>query len=151
MGSVPPELLATVLDAVDARSLAEFYRELLGYVYRAGDEPPSPGETDPQADEWLVLTHPAGTPRLAFQPVPDLARATWPDNAVPQQLHLDFGVPTPDALAQQSRRAVNLGATIIEDRRDDPDEALIVHADPAGHPFCILVTASAAAPSASGG
>jgi hypothetical protein len=34
-----PRLGAVVLDTTDARSLAEFYRELLGYAYRPGDEP----------------------------------------------------------------------------------------------------------------
>ena len=29
-----PALRAVVLDATDARPLAEFYRQLLGYVYR---------------------------------------------------------------------------------------------------------------------
>ena len=34
-----PTLMHTVLDTTDARGLAEFYRELLGLRYRAGDEP----------------------------------------------------------------------------------------------------------------
>jgi hypothetical protein len=32
-----------VLDCVDARELAEFYRLLLGLRYRPGDEPPPAG------------------------------------------------------------------------------------------------------------
>ncbi len=35
-----PELQQVVLDTTDARALAEFYRELLGYRSRPGDEPP---------------------------------------------------------------------------------------------------------------
>ena len=38
-----PALRTVVLDATEARALAEFYRQLLGYVYRPGDEPPPPG------------------------------------------------------------------------------------------------------------
>ena len=38
-----PKLIHTALDAVDARALAEFYRELLGAVYRPGDEVPAAG------------------------------------------------------------------------------------------------------------
>jgi hypothetical protein len=30
---------------------------------------------------------------------------------------------------------------LLFDRSDDPDEPLIVYADPAGHPFCIFVAA----------
>jgi hypothetical protein len=138
-----PTLIATVLDAVDARALAEFWRHLLGYRYRAGDEPPPAGAPDPQGADWLVLENPSDGHRLAFQPVPSLARSTWPDPSVPQQLHLDLGVPSIEALATQHDKALSLGATLLEDRHDDPDEPLYVYADPAGHPFCIFVTPSA--------
>ncbi|WP_232510875.1 VOC family protein [Micromonospora maris] len=32
-----------MLDSTDARALAEFYRQLLGFVYRPGDEPSADG------------------------------------------------------------------------------------------------------------
>jgi hypothetical protein len=35
-------------------------------------------------------------------------------------------------------RALVLGARLLEDRSDDPEEPLRVYADPAGHPFCII-------------
>jgi Glyoxalase-like domain len=38
----------------------------------------------------------------------------------------------------QHERALALGARLLEDRSDDPEEALRVYADPAGHPFCII-------------
>jgi catechol 2,3-dioxygenase-like lactoylglutathione lyase family enzyme len=132
-----PLLRGVVLDTTDARSLAEFYRQLLGYRYRPGDEPPPPGVPDEK--DWLVLVGPPGTTRLAFQEVPTLATSTWPDPAVPQQLHLDFGVPTVDDLRAQHERALGIGARLLEDRFDDPVEPLYVYADPAGHPFCIFV------------
>lgn len=50
-----PVLRQIVLDTTDARGLAEFYRELLGYAYRAGDEAPPAGEDDPRGRDWLVL------------------------------------------------------------------------------------------------
>ena len=50
-----PALRAVVLDATDARAVAEFYRELLGYAYRPGDEAPPPGQPDPHGEDWLVL------------------------------------------------------------------------------------------------
>ena len=37
-------------------------------------------------------------------------------------------------------RAVALGARLLADRSDDPEEPLRVYADPAGHPFCIIST-----------
>jgi hypothetical protein len=43
-----PALRQVVLDGTDIRALAEFYRRLLGLRYRLGDEPPAPGQPDPQ-------------------------------------------------------------------------------------------------------
>ncbi len=126
-----PTFCQVVLDCTDARRLAEFYRELLGLVYRPGDE-------DGDAD-WLVLRTPDGLPQLAFQQVDTLPAATWPDGPVPQQLHLDLTVPTKAELEAQHERALHLGARLLRDRSDDPDEPLYVYADPAGHPFCIFV------------
>jgi hypothetical protein len=37
-----PRIAQVVLDTTDARMLAEFYRQLFGLEYRAGDEPPAP-------------------------------------------------------------------------------------------------------------
>jgi catechol 2,3-dioxygenase-like lactoylglutathione lyase family enzyme len=139
MGVSFPSLRSIVLDATDARQLAEFYRQLLGCRYQRGDEPPPPGEPDPAGQDWLVLIEPSGRARLAFQHVDELPASTWPGTQVPQQLHLDFSVPTTAELATQHGRALALGARVLEDRSADPDEPLYVYADPAGHPFCIFV------------
>jgi Glyoxalase-like domain len=128
-----------VLDATDARALAEFWRQLLGYRYRPGDEPPAAGEPDPQGRDWLVLRPPGGATLVAFQQVAALPEATWPEGPVPQQLHLDLTVATTAELDAQHERALALGARLLEDRSEDPEEPLRVYADPAGHPFCIFV------------
>lgn len=130
---VRPRLVQTVLDTTDPRRLAEFYRELLGMRYRDGDE-----TTDPDGDDWLVLTGDGCWP-LAFQKVPEITPPTWPDPAVPQQLHLDMTVPDAAALDEAHLRVLGLGARLLLDRRDDPDEPLYVYADPDGHPFCVFV------------
>jgi catechol 2,3-dioxygenase-like lactoylglutathione lyase family enzyme len=140
MAATFPALRAVVLDATDARAVAEFWRQLLGYVYRSGDESPPPGQPDPNGEDWLVLRDGAGVARLAVQAVADLPPSTWPDAGVPQQLHLDLTVPDVAALAVQRDRALALGATELQDRSADPDEPLYVFADPAGHPFCIFVS-----------
>ena len=134
-----PTLRQTVIDTTDARALAEFYRRLLGYVYRPGDEPPAVGEDDVQGRDWLILVHPTGAPQIAFQQVEALPASTWPDHRVPQQLHFDMTVPDEAALRAQHQRALDLGARLLLDRSDDPDERLYVYADPEGHPFCIFV------------
>lgn len=137
-GPAHPRVVQTVLDTTEPRMLAEFYRQLLGVEYRPGDEPPAPGEPDPHGDDWLVLRGGGGVP-LAFQKVEVLPPPTWPDPQIPQQLHLDMTVPDTATLDAQHDRALALGATLLFDRSDDPDEPLRVYADPSGHPFCIFV------------
>jgi catechol 2,3-dioxygenase-like lactoylglutathione lyase family enzyme len=143
-----PFVRQVVLDCPDARALAEFYRGLLGYAYRPGDEPPPPGEPDPVGEDWLVLRpepDAVGSGRgLAFQQVTGYEPPAWshegPDPSRQRQmLHLDMTVDGIDALGRQRDRAVALGATILFDRSDDEGEPLYVFADPAGHPFCIFV------------
>ena len=136
-----PRLRQVVLDGTDVRLLAEFYRRLLGWRYRPGDEPPPAGEPDPEGEDWLALRDPAGGVQLAFQQVASLPEATWPEGPVPQQLHLDLTVPTTADLDLQHERALALGARLLEDDADNPEEPLRVYADPAGHPFCIFVSA----------
>jgi hypothetical protein len=134
-----PRLVSVVLDTTDARGLAEFYRGLLGLTYRPGHDPPAAGEPDPAGQDWLVLRHADGRVAVAFQQVPALPEATWPEGPIPQQLHLDMTVPTTAELDRQHERAMALGARLLEDRSTDPEEPLRVYADPAGHPFCIFL------------
>ena len=128
-----PRIRQVVLDTTDARGLAEFYRQMFGLTYRPGDE-----QADPAGDDWLVLRG-DGNLGLAFQQVDELPMSTWPEPVVPQQLHLDTTVPTVDDLERHRERALALGATLLLDRTEDPDEPLYVFADPSGHPFCIFV------------
>jgi catechol 2,3-dioxygenase-like lactoylglutathione lyase family enzyme len=132
-----PQLLQTVLDTTDVRSLAEFYRQLLGLTYRPGDERPV-GDVPDDVD-WLVLTDSAGNRMLAFQQADEFPRNTWPRPGVPQQLHLDMTVSDRAALDRQRDKALALGAELRLDRSEDPDEPLYALADPAGHTFCIFV------------
>ncbi|MEU3899031.1 VOC family protein [Streptomyces sp. NPDC045251] len=136
-----PRLLQTVLDTTDPRRLAEFYRQLLGLTYRPGDEPPADGA--PEEPGWLVLRTPDGAGRMAFQLVDRLPRTTWPAHDVPMQAHLDLTVPSAEELTRQRLRAQALGAELLLDRFDDPEEPLYVFADPSGHPFCLFVVSEA--------
>jgi catechol 2,3-dioxygenase-like lactoylglutathione lyase family enzyme len=132
-----PVLLHTAIDARDCRGVAEFYRELLGLHYRPGDEPPAGDDADDV--DWLVLVDSTGARQLAFQLVDQLTPTTWPTHEVPMQAHVDFTVSSRDELERHRRRAEALGAGILLDRTDDPDEPLYVFADLSGHPFCIFV------------
>jgi hypothetical protein len=86
-----------------------------------------------------VLRDPGGGVQVAFQQVASLPEATWPEGPVPQQLHLDLTVPTTADLDLQHQRALALGARLLEDHADDPEEPIRIYADPGGHPFCIFV------------
>ena len=134
-----PVVRQVVLDTTDARGLAEFWRQVLGLTYRPGDEPPAAGEPDERGRDWLVLRGADGGPQLAFQQVVEQAATTWPDQAVPQQLHLDCTVSSVEVLAEQHERVLALGGRLLLDRTDDEQEPLYVYADPAGHPFCVYV------------
>jgi hypothetical protein len=139
-----PALRQVVLDGTDIRGLAEFYRRLLGLRYRPGDEPPAAGRPDPQGQDWLVLRGDGDRMQVAFQQVASLPEATWPEGPVPQQPHLDLTVADTAALDVQHERALALGARLLDDHSENPDEPLRVYADPAGHPFCIFVAAAPA-------
>jgi catechol-2,3-dioxygenase len=132
-----PVLLHTAIDARDFRGLAEFYRKLLGLHYREGEEPPTDGSAD-DAD-WLVLLDDAGQRVVTIQEKTDTTPPTWPSEEVPMQMHLDFKVPTVEDLARHRQHALDLGARELFDRSADDGEPLYVLADPAGHPFCLLV------------
>jgi catechol-2,3-dioxygenase len=129
-----PELMHTAIDATDCRALAEFYRQFLGLRYRPGDEI----DGNDEGADWLVLLDAEGRRVLAFNQVDSLTRPTWPSDEVPKQMHHDFRTSSVEELRRQRRRAEELGATLLHDRAD-ADEPLYVLADPAGHPFCILV------------
>jgi catechol-2,3-dioxygenase len=132
-----PVLLHTAIDARDCRELAEFYRQLLGLHYRGGEEPPTDGSPD-DAD-WLVLLDGGGNRVVTVQEKKDTTAPTWPSEEVPMQMHMDFKVPTVADLERHRERAERLGARLLYDRSRDEGEPLYVLADPAGHPFCLLV------------
>jgi predicted enzyme related to lactoylglutathione lyase len=115
---------SVVLDCSDTRVLAEFYRDLLGWeiTYAGYDE----------SDGWAVVSD--GTSRIGFQRAGDYRPPTWPDPALPQQLHLDLAVDDLDAAEAD---AIKLGA-IKSAEQPSPDEYR-VFLDPAGHPFCLCL------------
>lgn len=133
---VVPQLLHTVLDATEVRREAEFWRDLLGLAYRAGDEVPEEGADD---SDWLVLTHPDGRRCLAIQEVEALPENRWPEPGHPSVSHLDTTVPSVSALDAVHERVLALGGELRHDRSDDPDEPLRAYASPAGHVFCVFV------------
>jgi catechol-2,3-dioxygenase len=112
---------SVVLDCPDPRSLAEFYREVVG------------GEITRAEDDWVVLT--VGGLRLAFQLADEFAAPTWPTGERPQQFHLDVTVDDVDAAEPE---VLALGARKHEIQPGEAtDDTFRVYVDPAGHPFCL--------------
>ncbi|MBV1850338.1 VOC family protein [Catellatospora tritici] len=110
-------LYSVVLDTPDLKGLSSFYASLADLTEKYADE------------NWVSLRAADGT-RLGFQRADDHVPPRWPDQAHPQQLHLDFRVPD---LVAAVERAVALGAT----RLPGGGDTYTVLADPSGHPFCL--------------
>jgi catechol 2,3-dioxygenase-like lactoylglutathione lyase family enzyme len=116
-------LSGVVLASPDARTLADFYRRLLGWTVNQ-NEP-----------HWVTLKPPTGGAGLSFQTETAYVRPTWPASPGEQQmmLHLDIEVDDLDAAGAYAAR---LGADLAEYQ---PQETVRVYLDPAGHPFCLWV------------
>jgi catechol 2,3-dioxygenase-like lactoylglutathione lyase family enzyme len=104
-----------VLDSPDPAALAGFYSALLGLPVTYRD------------DDWVVVAASDTSSGLAFQHAPGNQPPTWPDPAIPQQIHLDIMV---EDVVSAGLRVLALGAVKL----DGPG----VYADPAGHPFCLV-------------
>ncbi|MCU1574592.1 MAG: glyoxalase [Micrococcaceae bacterium] len=118
-----PRLSATVLGAPDARALAVFYRDLLGW------------EMSQEEPDWVMLKSPDGGAGLSFQTESNYQRPAWPEEPGRQQMmmHLDIQVQN---LAAAEERARSLGAVRADHQ---PQDDVRVCLDPAGHPFCLFV------------
>jgi predicted enzyme related to lactoylglutathione lyase len=112
------DLFAVTIDAQDAVALAKFYAALMGM------------ELTYEGPEGALIA--GGGRSVMFQQISDYTAPQWPDPAHPQQLHLDIGVEDLDA---GQVWALELGAT----RLDGGNEGSRVFADPAGHPFCLVI------------
>jgi catechol 2,3-dioxygenase-like lactoylglutathione lyase family enzyme len=104
-----------VLDCPDPAALAAFYSQLLGQPITY------------QGDDWVVVAANDTSSGLAFQLARDHRPPTWPDPAVPQQVHLDVMV---EDVAAAEPWVLALGAKRLDGGN--------IYADPAGHPFCLI-------------
>lgn len=122
---MPPtvRLRSVVLDCPYPPALAVFYAGLLDGRAQTGD------------GDWCEVFIEDPPLKLAFQRVDRYRAPEWPAGA-PQQVHLDLTVSD---LAAASRRAVSLGSTVLAGPVEEEGGVFIVHADPAGHPFCLFM------------
>jgi catechol 2,3-dioxygenase-like lactoylglutathione lyase family enzyme len=114
---------ATVIGTPVPRKLARFYAELLGWEIGRDEE------------DWATVRDPEGGAGISFQLEEYHRRPVWPGNATDQQMmmHLDFEV---EDLQAASKHAVSLGALVAHFQ---PQDDVIVHFDPDGHPFCLWI------------
>jgi catechol 2,3-dioxygenase-like lactoylglutathione lyase family enzyme len=112
-----------IVDCPDPAATARFWSAVLG-------EPITYA-----SDDFVVVSVNTETSGLAFQRSTENTPPTWPDPAVPQQMHLDVMVDDQDAAGAE---VLALGARPL---RGDH-----VYADPAGHPFCLIRRPAWAAP-----
>ena len=104
-----------ILDCPDPLAMAAFYRDLLGQPITY------------TSDDFTVVAPNDHTSGIAFQLSADQRPPTWPDPAIPQQIHFDVMV---DDLPTAHDQVLALGATPLGGDH--------VYADPAGHPFCLI-------------
>ena len=103
-----------IVDCPEPAALARFYSALLGQPVTY------------ESDDFVVVSEDDTTSGLAFQLAADHRPPTWPDPAVPQQMHLDVMV---ESVADATPHVLSLGAVQLAEG---------VFADPAGHPFCLI-------------
>jgi catechol 2,3-dioxygenase-like lactoylglutathione lyase family enzyme len=113
------------LDAPDARALARFYANLLGWELFENDGEDG-AAVAPSADAGY---------NLGFQTESQYVRPVWPaEPGRPQMsMHLEIQV---DDLDEAVAFAVAAGAEVAAFQ---PQETVRVMLDPAGHPFCLYL------------
>jgi catechol 2,3-dioxygenase-like lactoylglutathione lyase family enzyme len=104
-----------IVDCPDPMVAALFWSAVLGDKITHAD------------DDFVVVSAGTTTSGLAFQRARDTTSPTWPNPAVPQQMHLDVMVDDQEA---SGKAVLALGAQRL------PGDH--VYADPAGHPFCLI-------------
>ena len=110
-----------VIDCPDPGRLANFYGVLLGWNVSVDED-------------WADIKPEDGSNCISFQQVRDYRAPEWPDQTVPQQMHLDVMVQDLD---EGESAVLELGAVKASVQ---PGETFRVFLDPAGHPFCLCVS-----------
>lgn len=126
---LPIALDAIVLECGDVNALSDFYIRLLGWT-----------KNDVEEGEWTDIISLPGSVKIAFQQNENYVAPVWPDqpNKPQQMAHLDFAVSTPEQLDLAVQHALRCGA--VKAAVQYNPESWITMIDPAGHPFCFVLT-----------
>lgn len=116
------------LDCADARELASFYSQLLGWEVNTRD-----------GAGWAQVRDPDGGVGLNFQADSWYQPPTWPEAPGAQMKMMHFEVLVDD-LEAAVRLVQEAGGKEAPHQPQDRDGGrLRVMLDPAGHPFCLFV------------
>ncbi|WP_342228469.1 VOC family protein [Nocardia wallacei] len=128
---------SVTIGAPNPRDLAVFYQRLLGWTISAMEDP-RPGE--PPEAGWAQLCAPADLPGLRTINIEYeryYTRPVWPSEPGRQHITVHLDLPVEDLDAAQAR-ALEAGATLADTQ---PQDAVRVILDPAGHPVCLFSSA----------
>jgi catechol 2,3-dioxygenase-like lactoylglutathione lyase family enzyme len=117
------QLAMITLDCADPGPVSSFWRDLLGWELRYGD------------DTYAMLQGPSHA--LGFGRVEGYEPPAWPNPHGTKQFHLDLAVE--DISAAESR-AIELGASVPADQPGGDRWRVLI--EPAGHPFCLTHAAN---------
>ncbi|WP_030682506.1 VOC family protein [Streptomyces cellulosae] len=117
------QLSAITLDCPDPLALAAFYQQATGL------------ELHPKSDAEFAGLNGENGLLLGFQQVDGYRAPSWPDQTVPQQLHICFKID--EDLDEAEARLLELGAGKPDHQPHDAARARVL-TDPDGHPFCLV-------------
>ena len=115
-------VLNVTFDCRDAGAVASFWEAVTGY--------PKEVEHQPGNDYWVVGPPDGSLPRLVFVTVPEKKPAK-------NRVHLDLLPKESTSQEEEVARLLDLGASIVDDRRHSDPGGWVVMADPEGNEFCV--------------
>ncbi len=110
------------IDCADWVTMVSFWSE-------ASDFREDPENPNAAGDPVGMLVAPDRRLQLLFIPVPE-------DKTLKNRIHLDV-IPTDLTRDEEVERLLELGATVVDDRRNDDGTGWVVLADPEGNEFCV--------------
>ena|SRR5436305_9507261 len=114
-------ILNVTFDCRNPGVVAKFWSEVTGYLL---EEVNTPGN-----DYWVASSPGRQLPRLVFVSVPE-------GKVVKNRVHLDL-IPAKENQDAELERLLEMGASIVDDRRKLTPGGWVVLADPEGNEFCL--------------
>ena len=114
-------VLNVTIDCQDAGAVAQFWEAVTGHPKKQVHQPGN--------DYWVVGPPDGSLPRLVFVTVPE-------KKSTKNRVHLDL-LPSDSSQEEEVARLLDLGASLVDDRRRSDPGGWVVMADPESNEFCI--------------